>query len=310
MKRSFWIAAALAAGTARRAGAQPHPSLRVGGAFGDPNAEGHYAVDFGFFAKSGLTVEFSAFTTGNAVAEALGFGTIDIGITTPIQVANGFEHGLGFTIVAPGAENRPGAQTTWLIVRGDSPLRGARDLEGKTVGVNARRTLAELALFAWMDHNGADSSKVRTIEVLPTEVGPSIERGKIDAGAVAEPALAGALKYNGARVLAEPSSAIAPSFPISTWFTSQDFAKRNPAVCRTFLSCMLNVAKWANRHQHETDDVLIKYSKYEPELAHSMRRVAYAEELRLSQVQTVLDVALRYHAIGRPIAAGELVFRA
>jgi len=311
MKRSGWIAAAgtLIAGSSRAAFAQSGPVLRVGGAFGDPSAEGHYAVDFGFFRKAGLNVDFQVFTTGSAVAEALGFGSIDVGITTPIQIANAFEHGLGFVIIAPGAENRLNDQTVQLIVRKSSPLRIPKDFEGKTVGVNARRTFSELGLLAWMDAGGADSSKVRTIEMLPTEMGPSVERGTVDAAAVTEPALTGSLKVNDARILAAPLTAIGAEFPISAWFTTLDYAKKNRAVCRRFLACMLYVAKWANAHRPQTAEILVKYSKYEPDLVRAMRRVAYAEHLRLPEFQTVLDVALRYHVVGRRIAASELVFQ-
>jgi NitT/TauT family transport system substrate-binding protein len=313
MNRSTWIgsatAAALTVTTRRTAFAKAGPVVRVGGAFGDPYAEGHYAVDFGFFRKAGLNVDFQSLTTGSAVSQAIGFGSIDVGITTPIQIANAFEHGLPFVIIAPGSENRPNEQSAQIIVRKSSPLHTAKDFEGKTVGVNARRTLAELGLFAWMDKNGGDSSKVRTIEMLPTEMGPSVERGTVDAASVTEPALTGALKYNGARVLAEPLSAIGPELLISAWFTTQDYAKQNPAVCKRFLACMLDVAKWANVHRRETSEILVKYSKYEPDLARTMQRVAYAERLRLPEIQTVLDVALKYHVVGRPIAASELVFR-
>jgi NitT/TauT family transport system substrate-binding protein len=312
MRRSDWIAAAAGAfiaGRSRAALAQSAPVVRVGGAFGDPSAEGHYAVDFGFFRKAGLNVDFQAFTTGNAVSEAVGFGSIDVGITTPVQIANAFEHGLGFVIIAPGAENRPNEQSVGIIVRKNSPLRVAKDFEGKTVGVNARRTFSELGLFAWMDANGADAGKVKTIEMLPTEMGPSVERGTVDAAAGTEPALTTSLKVNGARILAEPLKALGAEFPISAWFTTLDYAKKNPALCRRFLACMLNVAVWANAHRAQTGDILIKYSRYEPETVRTMRRVAYAERLRLPEIQNVLDVALKYRVVGRRITASELVFQ-
>ena len=307
MKRSASIGAIAALALPGVIRAQSGPAVRVGGAFGDPNAQGHYAVDFGFFRKAGLNVDFQVFTTGGAVAEALGFGSIDIGITTPIQIANAYEHGLGFTIIAPGAENRSNAQTSEIIVRQTSPLRTAKDFEGKVVGVNARRTISELGLLAWMDRNGADSTKVRTIEMLPTEMGPSVERGTVDASCVTEPALTGSLERDGVRILADPLVAIGPAFPISAWFTTQTYAARNPALCKRFLACMLDVARWANVHRRETANILVKYSRYEPEIVAAMRRVSYAEHLRLADVQLVLDVAFKYHVVGRHIAASELV---
>jgi NitT/TauT family transport system substrate-binding protein len=310
MNRAAWIGAAAAAAAATGpVRAADGPVVRVGGAFGDVYAQGQYAVDFGFFHKAGLNVDFRTYTTGYAVSQAIGHGDIDIGTTTPIQIANGFEHALGFTIIAPGGENRPSDQIIQLAVRKNSPLRSPKDFEGKIVAVNARNTFSDLGLFAWMDAHGADSGKVILAEMLPTEMGPAIERGKVDAAEINEPALSLAVRDNDTRVLAQPLTAIGPRFPVSAWFTTQTYAQQNPAVCKKFLACMLEVATWANTRRRETAGILIKYGKFEPDLVRIMQRVAYAEQLRLPEFQLVLDLARKYRFIGRPIAATELVFR-
>jgi NitT/TauT family transport system substrate-binding protein len=312
MKRANWIAAAAAGiviGTRHTAFAQTGQVVRVGDALGDPYAQGYYAVDVGFFAKHGLNVDFQLFSGGSAISQAVVSGTIDIGITTPIQIANAYEHGVPLTIIAPGGQNRLKEPSGQLIVQKNSPIRTAKDLEGKTVALNARRTVSELALLVWMEKNGADPSKVKTIEMIFGEMGPAVERGTVDAGSSTEPALSASLKNNNVKVIAETYNAIAPEFLISAWFTTQDFAKKSPDVCKRFLACMLETAKWANVHKRETGDILVKYGKLDPELVRNMIRVGYAERMRMREIQVVLDLAVKYGVVGKPINAADLVFR-
>jgi NitT/TauT family transport system substrate-binding protein len=311
MRRARWIAGVPAGVgmTLHPAFAQTGQVVRVGDALGDPYAQGYYAVDAGFFQKNGLNVDFQLFPGGSAITQAVVTGSIDIGITTPIQIANAVEHGLPLTIIAPGGQNRLKEPSGQLIVQKNSSIRTAKDLEGKTVALNARRTVSELALLVWMEKGGADPNKVKTIEIIFGEMGPAVERGTVDAASTTEPALSASLKNNNVKVIAETYNAIAPEFLISAWFTTQDYAKKNPDICKRFLACMLEVAKWANVHKRETGDILVKYGKLDPDLVRTMIRTGYAERLRMSELQVVLDTAFKYKVIEKSISANDLVFR-
>ena len=65
-------------------------------------------------------------------------------------------------IIAPANEYiSPGtARASGLVVAATSPIRQAKDLNGKTIACTALHSVAETAPRAWIDENGGDSSLV------------------------------------------------------------------------------------------------------------------------------------------------------
>jgi NitT/TauT family transport system substrate-binding protein len=314
MDRRSWIAGAVAgvAGLVplRVVRAQSIRPLVLGDALGDPFAEGYFAIDTGIFRNVGLTIDLQSFTSGSQMAEAVNVGAIDVGITTPIQIANAVARGVPLTIIAPGAISTPTSPSTVMVVGGGAPLKTAKDFEGRTVAVNSLRTVSEVGLDAWLTANGADVSKVRVIEMTMPQMGPAIEHGTIDAGIENDPSLSNALKNNGVRVFLDPNLAIAPRFLGSCWFTTLTFAQNNRDVVKRFGSAMTQTARWANAHRAESGEILAKYGKFDLNLVRNMARSQFAEELRLSDIQPELDAAARFGALARRVTAAEIVFEA
>jgi NitT/TauT family transport system substrate-binding protein len=290
--------------------AQGGRALVLGDALGDPFAEGYFAIDTGIFRKVGLTIDLQSFTSGSQMAEAVNAGAIDVGITTPIQIANAVARGVPLTIIAPGAISTPTSPSTVMVVGGGAPLKTAKDFEGRTVAVNSLKTVSEVGLAAWLTANGADVSKVRVIEMTMPQMGPAIEHGTIDAGIENDPSLSNALKNNGVRIFLDPNLAIAQRFLGSCWFTTLAFARANRDVVKRFGAAMAQTARWANTHRTESGEILAKYGKFDLDLVRNMARSQFAEELRLSDIQPELEAAARFGALARKVNAAEIVFEA
>lgn len=292
-------------------------SIRLGVAQGDPYSQGFYAADMGFFQRAGLDVELQMLGGGAPVAAAVAAGAVDIGVSTPIPLANAVEHGIPFTIVAPAgtnsfistaAPNTVQHQDAQVIVAKTSSIRGPRDLVGQTVALNALRTLGELTWKMWFQEAGVDLSTVKIVEMPFSEMGPAVERGTIAAAQTTEPALSAALRDYNVRVINVILSSLPPEFLIAVWFSTQDYARRNPETVARFYDTMIAVAKWANTHSRETGDILAKYGKLDRGLVGTMNRCVYAERLRAEDVQATLDPAAKYGLIPQPIAATQLIF--
>jgi NitT/TauT family transport system substrate-binding protein len=310
MDRRSWLAAAGATSfiPLHAVRAQSGRALVLGDALGDPFAEGYFAIDTGIFRKAGLTIDLQSFTSGSQMAEAVNAGAIDVGVTTPIQIANAVARGVPLTIIAPGAISTPTSPSTVMVVGGGAALKSAKDFEGRTVAVNSLRTVSEVGLYAWLTANGADPSKVRVIEMTMPQMGPAIEHGTIDAGIENDPSLSNALKNNGVRVFLDPNLSIAPRFLGSCWFTTLTYARANRDVVKRFQSAMAETARWANAHRAESGEILAKYGKFDLNLVRTMARSQFAEELRLSEIQPELDAAARFGALARRVTAAEIVF--
>jgi NitT/TauT family transport system substrate-binding protein len=91
MRRRRFAASALTlpfALVAAPATAQALQNLRVAATPNDTYAEAYYALDTGFFRRAGLNVELTTLNNGAAVSSAVASGAIDVGVSTPVQLAN------------------------------------------------------------------------------------------------------------------------------------------------------------------------------------------------------------------------------
>ena len=95
-------AASLAAAIPARSLAQAPTPVRVACTASDSYAEGLYATDQGFFTRAGLTTDLQVLASGAAITAAVAGGAVDIGITNPLPLISGVQHGIPFVYICSG----------------------------------------------------------------------------------------------------------------------------------------------------------------------------------------------------------------
>jgi NitT/TauT family transport system substrate-binding protein len=280
--------------------------IRIGITSADTFAEAYYAQDAGFFTKAGLDVEINGMATGGQISTAVAGGAVDLGMSNTAQLANAIVHGAPFVIVGAGGMYLNTAPASGLVVAKDSPLRTAHDLEGKTCSVTALKDITQIGPEAWMQHNGADYTKTKFVEIPFAEVAPALDHGIIDAAMLGEPWLSAA---NGTtvRVLAWAFTDIAPTFVLSPWFSTVDYYRQNADLVRRFMRAIYDTARWANGHHRETAAILAKYAKLDVARLQRMNRAEFATSLDPSQLQPVFNMMYKFGAIAKPLQAEAVI---
>lgn len=297
-----------AAGLTRPARAQSAPAvLRVGATANDTYAEVYFGADSGIFAKAGLDVQISTFTNGAAVAAAVASGALDLGVTNPVQLANAVTNNIPFAYFCGGAYYSTAAPTTVLAVAKDSPIKTARDLEGKIVANSALKDLTQLAAVAWLTTGGADVAKIRMTEMPFAEMGPALQRGTVQAAVISEPSLTASILAGETRVFGKIFDSIAPRFYISGWFAMRPWLQANAALATRYAKANYDVARWANANRDASGKILAKYSKLSPDVISHMTRCVFAENLNPALLDPVLAVAAKNKIIPRPVATSEII---
>lgn len=292
--------AALAPRRARAAG----ETVRVIAFPIDTGLEVHYAQSAGLAEQAGLNIRTEMMSFGAASQSALLGGAADIGNSNPGSLAIARERGLSMVIVASGGLYSTKEPTSQLMVPKDSPLRTARDLNGKTVAINGLNSLSHFAVQAWIDKNGGDAKNVKFIDMPFAEMPITLVAKRIDAALVAEPQLT-VIKKD-ARVFSNAYDAVAEHFVISIWVATAAWAAANPDVARRFAAMIYRTAAWANTHRPQTAEVLAKTTQLDPGIVRSMSRITFAESSDPGLIKPQLDVTLKYGAITKPVTPEEL----
>lgn len=286
------------------AGAAPTPKIRVGTTPTDIAAQLFYAEDLGLFKKAGLDVTVTVVSKGAVVSSAVLGGTFDIGQANVPTLANAHEKGLPFVIVAPAGLYTDKAPTGVCAVAKNSPIKSAKDLTGKTIGVNTLFDIAQVGVDAWLEKNGVEPSAVKFVEVPISDLTRALAAGRIDAAVLVDPFLQEALDAGQARVLAKCFDAIAPRFLIGTFFSTLDYTKTHPDIIEKFATVMADTARWANAHHGESAKILEKWTK--AHVLPGMTRAVYADHLNAADVQPLIDASARAGALKASFPATDL----
>jgi NitT/TauT family transport system substrate-binding protein len=273
----------------------------------DSAAEPYYAYDGGFLKAAGLDVDLqNGAANGAAISAAVASGALDVGVSNLVSVIQAHAKGIPFVVIGPGGLYTSRIPSTLLIVPNGSPVRGAADLNGKTVAVNTLGGLPQYGVADWIDKNGGRSESVHFTEIGPLDMIVALHSGRIDAGAFVEP-FASAARSTG-RAIAAPFDAIAPSFLITSWFATAAWAQANRDTVRRLADAIAKTAVWSNKNHAQTGAILMKYAKLEADTLKTMQRTVFAERLDLSLVQPVIDLSAKYGGISA-FRASDMVFQ-
>jgi NitT/TauT family transport system substrate-binding protein len=287
--------------------AQTNPTLHIGILPVESAATVYYAKDLGFFAKQGLDADIQPMPNTPTIAAAVASGAIDVGYVTIDSIATIHQQHIPLVVIAPGADfiYPASARTAGVIVTPNSPIRTAKDLDGKTVALPAVHSLGSTAISKWMDANGGDSASVKYVEIPFPAIPAALDAGRIDAAFEVEPFFSAATKRD--RILTDAYSSIGKHFLLSVWVAQSDWAKAHPSLVGRFAAVIHDASVWANKNQTQSGQILAKYTKIDPAVVAAMARGHYAEQLSASIMQPGIDASAKYNNFN-DFPAAELIY--
>lgn len=309
ISRSWRLTAAgvLVAAGATRAGAQPAlVPLHIGTAPGESYANAFFAQDLGYFKRAGLDVTIDVFASGGTIHAAVTGGGLDIGASSTTAAANAFVRGLPTRMIAPAGVYTTESPTTLLSVNRDSPIRTARDLAGKTIGVTTLRDISQVSVMAWLDKSGGDAKASQYVEIGPSLMVAAVTSNRVDAAFIGEPWVSGAKET--VRVIGSPYDAIAKRFLIIGWSATTEWLGRNADTARRFVAALRETDAFASKNLKDTFPILSKYTKVPVDVMPAMHHVAWVPRLEAALVQPVIDASAQYQTLPHGFAAADMFY--
>jgi NitT/TauT family transport system substrate-binding protein len=284
-------------------------AVRIGGTPAESYLGASYAQESGIFQKAGLVVDVQNQANGPTTATAVASGNLDVGIGSTITIASGVQRGIPFVIIAPAVMQSPKSPIGLMCVAKSSTIRGPKDLEGKTIALAGLKQAGDLGTRAWLVKGGADLNKIQFVETPFAAMGEGLERGTFAAANISEPALTVALRQNAVRCIADPFVAISSSFMVGVWYTTRDFAQKNPELVRKIAAAALEAGRWANAHHDETAAIVSRVTKVDVETVKGSNRPVFAEKMSVTDLQPELDAAFKFGFLTKPMTADELLWK-
>ncbi len=299
------LAATLTGGSAARA-AELTP-VSTGAIPSDVAALTTYAAQLGYFKDNGLDVRVHLLASGPVIVNAVIGGSLDTGSANIGSLILARARGVPVKVVAPAGLADNSSSGDIIAVRKDSPIQSARDLNGKTVGIIAIKTMQHAAIDLWIDRRGGDSKSVKFFEIPPSDMLAALESRRVDAILPNEP-ITTLIRPN-VRVIGNQWDAMKLPIVVFAAFAMEPWLQKNPEVAARFVTALRQTAVWANGHRRETAEILVREAKLDPHLATTMGRSTFGTHVDIAQIQPVADNLVRYGLLEKPVDLHELIWR-
>jgi len=252
------LSLAVVGACARRSSNDAHVRLAIGGANQMVYLPTTLAQELGYYKEEGLDVELQDFAGGSKALEALVGGSADV-------VSGFYDH----TIQMAAEGRRLTAFVNMLrfpgLVLVTSPQAAAsvttvEDLKGRIAGVTSAGSSSQMLLTYLLQRHGVppDSVSITAIGSAATAIA-AVERGKVDAGMMADPAFTLlSLRTRGLRVLADLRSADGvrqafgtSTYPASVLYAPADWIAAHRDTTARLARAMVKTLAWMHTHTAE-----------------------------------------------------------
>ena len=272
------------------------------------NAAMFMAMEKGYFKAEGLEIEPVPMAGGAVIVQGVTSGDLQFGWTNVISLYQAVAEGFDFKLIAGGATNVRGSNETHAIeVVKDSPIRGPKDLQGRTVAVNTLNNIVHLMAMAWVDKYGGTSSKVKFVEIPFPQMEPALIAGKIDAISVQEPFAAAAARRPEIRVLSNPWGDVLPKFLIASWFASDKWIQKNKTTAQAFVRAVNRGIDAIHADKEGARAAMIKWSGLSPDMVGKIGYPLFEKGISEKDVQVTIDLSTKYKLIPRALKAQDVI---
>jgi NitT/TauT family transport system substrate-binding protein len=267
-----------------------------------------YALKTGMFAKAGLDVHLDRLPTGAAITAAVAAGSLDIGKSSLSSVLSAFSRGIPITVIAPGAIYDANSPNCQIMVPTSSPIHGAADLVGKTIGLNSINDPTRPATQAWLERSGVDPKQVHFVEIEQSALAAAVEGHRVDAGIFTTPRLEEAVASGKLRGLYPVMSAIAPRFLFSAYLARSEWATQHRDAVRRFARVLADAAAYTNAHHASMTTTIAALVGSSPGVIEHETWPTGGTELSAAEIQPLIDIGTKYGLLAHPFAAQEIMF--
>ncbi|HEY4407049.1 MAG TPA: ABC transporter substrate-binding protein [Xanthobacteraceae bacterium] len=248
----------------------------------------------GFFTKQNLEVTLQTAQGGAELVTPVMTGQREFGFSNISSLLIAQTRGLDIVAIAAGASStgEPGHDFGAIIAPSDSPLKSAKDLEGKTVAVNNLKNIGDTSVKAAVRKAGGDDSKVKFVELAFPDMPAALGNKLVDAAWIVEPFLAIA-KEQGAKAIAWNLVDTAPNLMIAVYFTSGKYAQEHADTVKRFTAAMNESLAYADTHAEEVRAIVPTYTRISKELIGKLTLPRWPTEMNRKSTETLADLSVK-----------------
>jgi NitT/TauT family transport system substrate-binding protein len=226
----------------------------------------YVASQLGYFAENGLDVELVPLAGGPAIIQALVSDAIDVGFANLTTIVFYEQASPRLNRLAGGTRMNKNHSEAGLVVSADSGIARIAALKGRTIAVNSRRNIVDLAVLRAVKVSGLSANDIKLVELPFKDMEAAVRAKRIDAATLPEPILSSAMKTTGLRNLGD-HFAIAFGEVYSTgYFSAPKSSKMTPEMIKKFDAAILKATSNLGNPTEKTYEAISTVTKLPAEV--------------------------------------------
>lgn len=208
----------------------------------------HFVADKqGYFTEEGISVTTQPVQTGAVGIPALMSGAFDVLYSSTVPILIAMERGIDLRIIAESTRvpSTPPDGVALFKRKGDTMATG-KDLEGKSVAINAKFGFQWLAVSKWVKKTGGDPTKVEFREIPFPSMLDALKNKQVDASFLLDPYKMSAFEDPALELLSWATSVGMPGVSTSVWVVSGKTADEKPDLVRRYQRGFMKGGQWVN----------------------------------------------------------------
>ncbi|AEV83248.1 nitrate ABC transporter substrate-binding protein [Actinoplanes sp. SE50] len=245
----------------------------------------------GFFKSRNIELKLEAGQGGAAITPGVVSGQFQFGFSNLTSLMIAQTKNLPIKVVAAGVSSTgvQGKDFGAVVVKGSSPIKTAKDLEGRKISVNTLKNIGDTVTRESVRKAGGDPSRLQFVEMPFPNMPAALDGGQIDAAWVVEPQLT-TIKQAGGREIASTYVDAAPDLTVAAYFTSQNLIASKPDLVKRFTEAINESLTYADAHPDQVRQILGTYTKIDEKIRAAVVLPKWPTEINKASVQTIADL--------------------
>lgn len=265
------------------------------------------AVEKGFLEEQGLKAEIKILSGGAEIIPALLGGSLDVGISNTFSHVLAKDNGFELKAITGGAVQTKSRPTHAILVRGDSPIKTAKDLEGKTLAVNTFNNIDHVMVQEWLEKNGADPKKVNFVEIPFPQHAAALMQGRIDASAPTAP-FPTVIQSQGGKIIARHYVEVTDRVLIAYFVATNDWLQKNGDVARRFAAAVNKGNQYVMQNDKDARAVMVSQLKLEQAVADKADIPELTTKIEPDLVKWWTDVGIKRGLVKKSFDPNDLIY--
>jgi NitT/TauT family transport system substrate-binding protein len=250
----------------------------------------HLGKAKGFFAAEGLDITVQSTQGGAESVPGVISGQYQVAFANLVSLLLAHSKGLPLKVFAAGNFSTSKAEDFGaVLVPAGSSVTTLKGLEGKTLAVNQFNNITGVTVREAMRKLGGDPDKVTLIEARFPEMPGLLGQKRVDAAMVVEPFLTVA-RGQGAQVISWNLAEAVPNLMIGAYFTTREYAQKNPDVVKRFTAAINKSLVYASEHPDEARAILLSYTKIEKAIADKLNLPLWTPDLGRDSMKRLAEL--------------------